>query len=59
VTIGGLLGQAKAVLCKLHAIKADEQAFISKNGYPKGKISKDARGHGYNQARLPGAGIIG
>ena len=53
--IGGLLGTAKAVLCVTHKIRADKEAFISKNGYPLGKIDENAEN--YKQDRLPGTGV--
>ena len=58
VEIGGLLGKARAVLCAAHRALADKQAYISKNGYPKGKIDPKAKERGYAQERLPGTGII-
>lgn len=55
--IAGTLTSAKAVLCDQHAAQADYQTAVSINGYPFGKIDKDARAAGHYQERLPGTGV--
>lgn len=58
VEVGGLLTKAKAILCQRHKIQADRSCFISENGYPKGKVSKEAKKKGYAQERLEGTGVL-
>lgn len=56
--IGGLLTKVKAVLCVKHKLAADQEAFISNNGYSMGKVKKSAEEKNYQQERLPGTGTL-
>lgn len=58
VEIGGALAKAKAVLCGRHRQMADRSCCLSKNGFPKGKVSKKAKKEGYYQEQMPGTGVL-
>lgn len=53
VEISGILTSAKAVLCSRHALMAESESFVSKNGFSLGKVSKKAREKGYKQEKFP------
>lgn len=55
--IVGTLTWATAVLCDEHAAHEDYRTAISTNGYPLGRIDKDAAAAGHRQERLPGIGV--
>lgn len=50
--ITGLLTTAKAILCDRHRRAAEDQDFVSQNGFPKGKIDPKAKADGYQQVRM-------
>jgi hypothetical protein len=52
VEIKGFIASVKAILCVNHAAKAEDEAFVSTLGYPKGKIDPSAKEKGYKQQRL-------
>lgn len=52
VEIKGALAVVKGILCPKHALAAESDAFLSVNGFPKGKVEAKAAEKGYKQTQI-------